>query len=166
MRIFGFDFNFSRRPGFRSSKAQSQIVQRSAPFSTDDWLRGKDLDRPSLTNAYQQSAWGYRAVNVLAEQIANIPFLFSSGDRGRENLITSGELVDFYDRPHPHMNRFQYWELRVIWLMLRGECFRVPIYEESSSKRRLKQVLMLDPAHFHHIVRDHELVGWRYTGFG
>ena len=39
----------------------------------------------------------------------NIPFLFSRGERGRENLITSGPLNDFYDQPHPHINRFQYY---------------------------------------------------------
>src|SRR5207302_7646344 len=67
---------------------------------------------------------------VLAEQIANIPFLFSRGERGREHLITSGPLHDFYNQPHPHIDRFQYWELRVLWLLLRGESFRVPIYGE------------------------------------
>ena len=52
--------------------------------------------------------------------------------------------------------------------MLRGECFRVPIYDApgGSGRPRLRQVLLLDPAHFHHVVQDHELVGWRYTGFG
>jgi HK97 family phage portal protein len=60
------------------------------------------------------------------------------------------------------MNRFQYWELRIMWLMLRGECFRVPVFEG----RKLKSVLYLDPAHVHHIVQDHELIGWRYTGGG
>src|SRR5262249_42567099 len=72
----------------------------------------------------------------------------------------------------------------VIWLMLRGECFRIPIYEDQSSsssssgllsnasrstlhaRRTLKSVLILDPAHFHHIIQDHQLAGWRYTGFG
>ena len=130
-----------------------------------------------MTNAYQQVVWVYRAVNVLAEQVANIPFLFSTGGRGRENLITSGPLLDFYARPHPQINAFEYWELRIIWLMLRGECFRVPIWEEARGResvralergavRRLKRVLILDPAHFQHIVQDHQLVGWRYTGFG
>src|SRR6266404_900346 len=67
----------------------------------------------------------------VSEAAANIPFLFSAGERGRENLITSGPLPKFYDHPHPQMNRFQYWELRIMWLMLRGECFRVPIYSDS-----------------------------------
>ena len=115
-----------------------------------------------LANAYEQSVWVYRAINVLAEQVANIPFLFSTGERGRENLITSGPLLDFYARPHPQINRFQYWELRIIWLMLRGECFRVPIYDG----RKLSRIVMLDPAQVHHIVEDHQLIGWRYTGIG
>src|SRR6185369_17312504 len=98
-----------------------------------------------LSNAYQQVPWVYRAVSVLAEQVANVPFRFSVGAAGGENLITDGPLVDFYSRPHPRMNRFQYWELRVLWLMLRGECFRVPLYEENGSdsrNRKLKRILM------------------------
>jgi HK97 family phage portal protein len=131
---------------------------------------------PVLTNAYQQVVWVYRAVNALAEQVANVPFLFSRGERGRENLVTSGPLLDFYARPHPQLSRFEYWELRVIWLMLRGECFRAPIYAgDANSNRgrgreggrgRLEKVIILDPSHFQHIIQDHQLVGWRYTGFG
>jgi phage portal protein BeeE len=161
--------------------------------ATAAWLRGAEPEAqgPVLTNAYQQVVWVYRAVNALAEQVANVPFLFSRGERGRENLVTSGPLLDFYARPHPQLSRFEYWELRVIWLMLRGECFRVPIYEDTrtsaltpnpspnrigrgemaqqlakSSRRRLEKVLILDPSHFQHIIQDHQLVGWRYTGFG
>jgi len=147
-----------------------------------------DTNSTVLSNAYEQVVWVYRAINVLAEQIGNIPFLFSRGERGRENLITDGPLVDFYDHPHPQINRFQYWELRIIWLMLRGECFRIPIYSDDPnhnhnldlnlnrlgsslrttqrSPRRLSRVILADPAHFHHIIEDHQLLGWRYTGFG
>ena len=99
---------------------------RALSASIQDWLAGVDIPTNTSTpliNAYEQIPWIYRCVNVLAEQVANIPFVFSHGQRGRETLITSGPLVNFYDRPHPQLNRFQYWELRVIWLMLRGECF-------------------------------------------
>ena len=130
-----------------------------------------------LASALEQVSWVYRAVTAIAEHVANIPFLFSSGERSRENLISSGPLIDFYDQPHRHINRFQYWELRVLWLMLRGECFRIPIYDESFSassssshsafrapNSALKGVLILNPDHFHEIIQNHELVGWRYTG--
>ena len=165
MKLFGLNISRDRQPSAPSTK--------SLNADQDPWLTGDDLAYGGLTlsNAYQQVVWVYRAINVLAEQIGNIPFLFSSGDRGRENLITHGPLVDFYDHPHPQIDRFQYWELRIIWLMLRGESFRVPIYHESGalgerSLRRLKSVLILDPACFQHIVEDHQLIGWRYTGFG
>src|SRR5258708_18622094 len=125
MRFFGF--NISRG-------GTEPTVQRSLSPGAAEWLRGEDVDGgPALRNAYQQVVWVYRAINVLAEQIANIPFLFSEGERGRETLITRGPLLDFYARPHPQISRFEYWELRIIWLMLRGECFRIPIYDSSPS---------------------------------
>src|SRR6266700_72074 len=126
MNLFGF--NISREPlvAPKSDGGGSPLAAA--------WLRGDDCEISSvLSNPYQQVVWVYRAINVLAEQVANVPFLFSSGERGRETLITSGPLLEFYDRPHPELNRFQYWEMRVIWLMLRGECFRVPVYHDSNS---------------------------------
>src|SRR5262245_15983089 len=176
--------------GFNISRSHPRPQTKSLDTDLHPWLTGDDPGYAGLTlsNAYQQVVWVYRAINVLAEQIGNIPFLFSSGDRGRENLITHGPVVDFYDRPHPQIDRFQYWELRIIWLMLRGECFRIPIFESSSSSasassdrnlnrpsssssfssssRRLRSVLIPDPACFQHIVENHQLIGWRYTGFG
>jgi phage portal protein BeeE len=166
MKLFGFNISRGDVPASE---------QKSISYSPEEWLRGEDVGNGArLTNAYEQVVWVYRAINVLAEQVANVPFLFSSGERGRENLITSGPLLDFYARPHPQINRFQYWELRILWLMLRGECFRIPIYEDQldgtrrggSGKRRLRRVLILDPARFQHIVEDHKLIGWRYTGYG
>ncbi|HWQ93778.1 MAG TPA: phage portal protein [Clostridia bacterium] len=161
MKLFGFDLNL------HISREQKPVEKKSA--TPAEWLRGEEAaPGPALGNAYEQVVWVYRAVNALAEQVANVPFLFSAGERGRENLITSGPLHQFYSRTHPQLTRFQYWELRVIWLLLRGECFRVPVYEESRTegRRRLKHVLLLDPARFQHIVEDGRLIGWRYTGFG
>src|ERR1043166_351226 len=114
--------------GFNITRNTPSTTQRSLSPSALEWLRGEDLDgiNPRMQNAYQQVAWVYRAINVLAEQVANIPFRFSVGEAGGEHLITRGPLLDFYARPHPHINRFQYWELRIIGLMLRGECFRMP----------------------------------------
>jgi len=164
MRLFGFNINISRRSAPEANLSQAAL----------GWLRGEDINTTGsvLSNAYHQVVWVYRAINVLAEQVANIPFLFSRGERGRKRLIATGPLVDFYARPHPHINRFQYWELRIIWLMLRGECMRVPIYQDGlgslstlkTHNSKLQSVLILDPAHFQHIIDDHQLIGWRYTG--
>ncbi len=124
-----------------------------------------------MSNAYQQVVWVYRAIGAVAEQVSNIPFRFSSRSGDGQQVITSGPVVDFYNRPHPQINRFQYWELRVIWLMLRGECFRIPIFDGDGAvpapgrARRLRSVLILDPARFQHIVEDNQLMGWRYVDY-
>ena len=126
MNILGLNISISRNQ-------KSQIANQKS-FDPQLWLTGQDFSGTGATmvNAYEQSAWVYRAVNAIAEQVANIPFLFSRGERGRENLITSGPLHTFYNQPSPTTDRFQYWELRILWLLLRGECFRLPVYSESS----------------------------------
>jgi HK97 family phage portal protein len=165
MRFFGFNISVHRekQPGVAKDGSQYAL---SAEFWPDEGSNG-----PVLTNAYQQVAWVYRAINALAEQVSNIPFRFSVTSSAGESLITTGPLVDFYGHPHPQINRFQYWELRVIWLMLRGECFRIPIYRESAEGRAergtrgLKSVLILDPGRFQHIVQNNQLMGWRYVDY-
>lgn len=174
MKLFGLNISIARR----SAPAQpiSQLTSESLA-----WLRGEDPanhDLPRLACAYEQVVWVYRAVNAIAEQIANVPFLFSRGQRGRESLITSGPLLDFYSRPHPRLNSFQYWELRILWLLLRGECIRIPVFlshehgampnlsQLKTNNSKLKTVLMLDPCNFQHVIQDNELVGWRYTASG
>jgi len=170
MKLFGFQLN----RGSRESLPTSSVAEPAGAVESKEmspvaaaWAKGEDLDGLTLTNAYEQVAWVYRAINVLAEQVANVPFRFSRNEPGSEEQITHGPLVDFYARPHPQINRFQYWELRVIWLMLRGECFRIPIFDTARGRqRRLERIIIADPAYFQHVVQDHELVGWRYTGFG
>src|SRR3977135_2916830 len=101
MKLFGF--NISRLPRHSAATAGSPAprhsdtpVQRSLDPSLVACLRGANGHTGSvLSNAYEQVVWVYRAINVLAEQVANIPFLFSSGERGRETLITRGPLRDF-----------------------------------------------------------------------
>ena len=158
MKIFGFNISIHREEQPAVSKDATQYALSSGMWP-DERRTGS-----VLSNAYQQVAWVYRAINALAEQVSNIPFRFSAAKGAGEQLITSGPLVDFYGRPHPQINRFEYWELRVIWLMLRGECFRIPIFDSSlgGGRSRLRSVLILDPARFQHIVQDNRLIGWRY----
>jgi HK97 family phage portal protein len=178
MNVFGLTITRSSHAPRTTQQPAAAPATRSLTTEDLALLAGSDSSEahgPVLTNAYQQVVWVYRAVNLLAEQIANIPFLFSRGERGRENLITTGPLHGFYARPHQYINRFQYWELRIIWLMLRGESFRIPIFDAPPARAgstlhaprsTLRQVLILDPSHFQHIVDNHQLLGWRYTGFG
>jgi HK97 family phage portal protein len=161
MRIFGLNISFHR-------DAQPTAKRDATEYALSAGLWPEEVRAGTiLSNAYQQVVWVYRAVNALAEQVSNMPFKFSTTSSEGEQLITTGPLVDFYNRPHQHINRFQYWELRVIWLMLRGECFRIPIFDTGvgGDRRALQSVLILDPARFQHIVQDNQLMGWRYIDY-
>src|SRR5512138_1877717 len=134
--------------GWNITRANAAPPVKRSGYSPEvaAFLRGDDIGPSnSLLNAYEQVVWVYRAINVLAEQVANIPFVFSRGERGSESLITSGPLLDLYSRPHPQIDRFQYWELRVMWLMLRGECIRIPMFGAGAGSRALRSVLIVDP---------------------
>jgi HK97 family phage portal protein len=169
MNLFGLEIQFTHpRPQSPATlTAPAELESKSLTPAAAGWTRGEEMDGTVLTNAYEQVVWVYRAINVLAEQVANVPFRFSRKEAGSEDQLTSGPLAEFYARPHPQIDRFQYWELRVIWLMLRGECFRIPVFGNGrDGRRQLHRIIIADPAHFQHIVQDHELAGWRYTGFG
>ena len=137
MKIFGFNISIER-------DERPSVTKDATQYALSAGLWPEDGHTTTVSNAYQEVAWVYRAINALAEQVSNIPFRFSTASGDGEQLITSGPLVDFYARPHPQMNGFQYWELRVIWLMLRGECFRIPVFDESGGggkrgRRRLRR---------------------------
>jgi HK97 family phage portal protein len=161
MKVFGFNISVQRETQPVVAKDGTQY-----PISAAIWPE-EARTGTVLSNAYQQVVWVYRAINALAEQVSNMPFRFSRTAGTGEELITTGPLVEFYGRPHPEINRFQYWELRVIWLMLRGECFRIPIYDSGlgGGRAHLKSVLILDPARFQHVVQENRLMGWRYIDY-
>src|SRR3954468_5940738 len=94
MKLLGLNITLARNhPGSSGTRVATQ-----KSFTDPLWADGGPGHDPGplLRNAYEQVVWVYRAINILAEQVANIPFLFSRGERGRENLITSGPLCDFY----------------------------------------------------------------------
>jgi HK97 family phage portal protein len=157
MTLFGYNIEITKT---------EPSLRREASSAIADWVRGEDVGGARLVNAYGQVVWVYRAVNALAEAVANIPFRFAAEGEGRDR-ISAGALQEFYARPHPLLNGFQYWEMRVMWLLLRGECFRVPVFKEGKGGRRvLDRIMFLDPARFRHVVEHGQLIGWQYMSGG
>src|SRR5512140_182870 len=125
MKLFGWNiFGGDKVRTPKSGEAKS----RSMDPSLAAWVRGEETSSPrTLGCAFAQVGWVYRAISVIAEQVASIPFSFAAIAEGKDR-ITTGRLHDFYQQPHPRMSGFDYWEARVMWLMLRGECFRYPVF--------------------------------------
>src|SRR5882724_11979359 len=182
---------FTLQLGTRNS--QPAIARGGALSPAQTWLRGEEACASlQLTSPYQQSVWVYTAVSALAQTVSSIPFRISRGERSGENLVTHGPVVDLFNRPHPSMNRFRFWELLVTWYCLRGEAFILaldradnilPMNRASVASRGISDpalsasprlrisasapssLLVLSPDHFRHLVHEHDLVGWKFTGF-
>src|SRR5947209_9920409 len=93
------------------------------------WLRGEDANatNAALVSPFQQSVWIYTVVSALAQTVSAIPFRISRGDRSGETLVSKGPVIDLFNRPHEHLNRFRFWEFIVTWYCLRGEIFIVAL---------------------------------------
>jgi HK97 family phage portal protein len=146
---------------FRNIRQRWQTFTRSGSWA-QAWLRAEEdtaSGAVALTSAFQQSTWVYACVTTLAENVSAIPFRISGEGTGADAA------AKLFEHPHRHMDRFAFWELIVAWLCLRGEAFILPILEGRAT-RVPDSLLVLSPDHFHEIIADGDLAGWRYTGSG
>lgn len=163
------------------SREFSIRIGKSFSSSVAAWLRGDDDSAnggAQLRSAYQQSVWVYSCVSAIAEQVAQIPFRFSRAEnvpvkerRGKwrrkamgEQIVETGTVVELFNRPHPQLTRFQFWELVVSWLQLRGELFAVPLQNDLPERKKPNRMVVLSPDAFREIVRANEMLGWQFTG--
>jgi len=145
------------------------------------WLRGEDWPGVStLASPYQQSIWVYTDISALAQTVSAIPFRISQGDRSGENILSDGPAVALFNRPHPYLDRFRFWEFLVTWYCLRGETFILALdasdnvlpikrsntstLPSSSAPHAPARLLVLSPDQFRHIIENFDLTGWRFTG--
>lgn len=150
---------------------RDKASRKSVGDPAQAWLRADDEapGGPTLINGYQQSAWIYACVQAIAEQVALTPLRFSAGHKQGENILERGPLVDLFNRPHPQLSHFEFWELFIAHLLLRGRVFLVGL---DSDNRVLRldgteaptRLLLLDPDRVQRIVSGHDLQGWRYHG--
>lgn len=166
MKLFGLNISRSRN---------LQVAEKSFSSAVLSFLRGDEGEAggAALTNAFTQSTWVYACVTAIARQVANTPFCITQGRGKGEVKIESGPLFDLFARPHPQFTRFEFWELLICWLLLRGELFLVPLDANGMTinlarpgRAKPVQFALLDPAGFRHVVEDGQLIGWRYTATG
>ncbi len=153
---------------FRGLPAEEKSLSPAA------WLRGEDsggtADSLSAGSAHQQSVWVYACVSAIAENLANIPFRFSRGQGRGEDILDTGDFVTLFDRPHPMLNRFEFWEYVVAWLLLRGRCFIVGLDRANRvinwserNRQRPWQLMVLSPDRFRKHMQGGYLLSWSYT---
>src|SRR5687767_5735896 len=125
---------------------QSPIVHAEAKSFASAWLSGRESSLPGLsmlTNSYEQSSWIYACITTLAESVSAIPFRFVDRNGNPDTSAFSLQLSALFDNPHPQLDRFQFWELIIIWLCLRGEAFILPISDVPHSALRVPHSLLI-----------------------
>jgi HK97 family phage portal protein len=130
------------------------------------WLAGREDTLPAaclMKDAFTQSTWIYSCITALAENVSAIPFRILTGPEDNEKVLQNHPALDLFNHPHPHLDRFQFWELVVTWLCLRGEAFILPSLSSFSSVRTPSTLLVLNPDHVQEVVANHQLAGWRYN---
>ena len=140
--------------------------------SVTGWARGDDVTEgggAALVSPYQQSVWVYTAIKAIADQVTEIPFRISVGQRKGERIIEKGPLVDLLENPHPRMNQALFFSAIISWFCLRGESMIVGLDRHGApvqlGKGRLPaQLAALSPDFFTHIVQGYDLSGWRFSG--
>lgn len=146
------------------NRLATPIAQRSASAWARAWLAGREdtLGSVTLHTPFAQSTWLYACITTLAENVSSIPFRIMTGPEDNERVLHNHPVLDLFNNPHPNLDRFQFWELIVTWLCLRGEAFILPSLASFSSVRTPTALLLLNPDHLQEVIHDHQLVGWRY----
>jgi HK97 family phage portal protein len=144
--------------------------QRSLTPAALAWLRSDDppVSSPTLQSAFHQSTWIYACITTLAETVSAIPFRILTGPDDNERVLQSGAVVELFNRPNPHMDRFHFWELIISWLALRGEAFILssrPAPPSTINSNKPSTLLVLNPDCLREVIFDGELAGWRCSHF-
>lgn len=134
-------------------------LTRSLSGAAVAWLTGRDYDTGPgvLTSAAQQSSVVYSCISLLAETVSAIPVrVTTSAGRASQSQAETDHLPEWLKHPHPQLTTYQFLELIVWWLCLRGEVFLIP-----TASHHPASVLVLGPEGFNEIIQNRELAGWR-----
>ncbi|MGC8743883.1 MAG: phage portal protein [Verrucomicrobiia bacterium] len=122
--------------------------------------------------AQQYGTWVYACVQRIAEGVAQVPFKLSRYKPKNETLVENGRLYELLQTPHPLLTQFDFFELLVCWLMIRGKAFIIPMNEYGKpvnlSLRNLAEeedisyLQIASPDNFKRIMSGGTLIGWRY----
>jgi len=112
-----------------------------------------------IKNPYLDNAWVYSATRVMAENLAQVPFIISLGDDPiLSTSIKYGWMRRLFDYVSPYMNKYSLLESIPTWLTLRGECFWKLI--RSDFNRQPARIRVLIPETMEEVVADGEIIGW------
>lgn len=108
---------------------------------------------------YANSIWVYAAINTIARNIQEVPFVFQ---RKGEPLKTETPMTKLFENPNPWQGYGQFMEALVSWLHVNGEV--VIILDRKSDTELPKEMIVVDSTDFQPLLRKNgTLLGWMFT---
>ena len=102
---------------------QRRVVINST--ATASFYASPRLRVGGFSNPLKQSAWVYAAINCIATNVRQVPWLIRTGDRKDSRIVDDGPWVELFDRPNPAHTRTQFWHVTMYNLERAGECMWV-----------------------------------------
>jgi HK97 family phage portal protein len=108
---------------------------------------------------YANSIWVYAAINTIARNISQVPFVFQ---REGEPLKSDTPMTRLFEKPNEWQGYGQFMEALVSWLHVNGEV--VIILNRKSDKELPTEMVVMDSTDFEPVLRENgTLAGWKFT---
>jgi len=114
-----------------------------------------------IQDPYLDNSWVFAAIQVMAINMAQVPFKLYNGENEIEESGQYMWLWRLFNNVAPYYNRYALIESIPLWLSLRGEVFW-RIIRSDLTGRTPTRIRILEPDYMREIVRDGEIVQWVY----
>lgn len=126
------------------------------------FLKGLDIPKDDISNAYEEHTWTYACINVIMRKIAGVPFIVTSrakDNEGNQVELPNHPAAKLLANPNPLMTETELWQGTVLTLYLHGETLWL---EEFLGEQTPQEIFLhLDPKASQPIFRNSDLpVGW------
>lgn len=120
----------------------------------------RDGEVINIGNAFEKHVWVYVCVNVIARNLAQIPFKIYK--KGSDKELKGGYEYELFKNINPYMDKYMFWEGITIYKQITGNAF---IYLVKAGKNTIQEFGLLDSSKMDAVIDDTGvLVGWRYGG--
>ena len=127
---------FSRKP---VEETKTSAGYRTHYYSVGEPVWSKQNYQGFSTEGYGQNSVVYQAVRKIATAIASIEWQAWAGD----DLIQNHPIIDLMKNPNPIQSGREWWETRVSYLLLQGNCYDEGVVDIMGS--RLLELWTLRP---------------------
>lgn len=74
----------------------------------------------AVKDGYASSGWVYKAVSMISRNASTVPFVVKNADN---EILWDHPITKLLLKPHPYLNRLQFYELLIQWLQLAGMAY-------------------------------------------